>query len=166
MKLEGTGWTPWNPAALRDYGIFWDSLSRRIGSFRPDSSGYWTQTVTVPADAKPGKYVIIACEGVQGQWTTCRQVPFEVTAPPTPTPTRTPTPTNTPTPTPTPGRFVPVTAIAPPTYGVATATPTLPGLQATIPGGILRAPAPFGTPLPLPTPAGQCADLGLGPEAG
>ncbi len=96
VTLSGTGWTPNNGA----YVIFWGSLQGpQLGTFSPDGQGGWSTQVTIPQNAQPGGYNIIACEGYGGEFQDCVATPFKVTLPP-PTPTLTPTPTSTPLPPP------------------------------------------------------------------
>lgn len=94
--------------------IFWDVEGGiQLGTFNPDSSGNWSQAVTIPGGASPGAHTIRACEGYNIEFKQCANAGFTVvvaTSTPTPTRTRTPSPTPTPIPpgvtprTPTPTR--------------------------------------------------------------
>lgn len=99
VTLIGAGWTPVvNP----NYVIFWEvEGGLQLGTFNPDSSGNWSQSVTIPGGASPGAHIIRACEGYNNEFKQCANATFTVvvaTATSTPTRTRTPSPSPTPIP--------------------------------------------------------------------
>ena len=101
--VSGSGWLPNFVAAPNE--IHWNRQDGKLlGGFTPNANGWWSASITIPADASAGEHEIWAC-------TSCNTKPiwamtkFKVISPPTSTPTRTATITRTPIPpthTPTP----------------------------------------------------------------
>jgi len=67
------------------YYIYWDEKGGDIlDSFSPAVDGSWNENVTVPEDAAPGGYEIVACEGAGGDFQACEMAHFTVLPPPEP----------------------------------------------------------------------------------
>ncbi|MGH2625197.1 MAG: hypothetical protein ACRDHY_00925, partial [Anaerolineales bacterium] len=111
VTLIGAGWTP---AVNNPYQIHWETLGGPLlGTFNPDGSGNWSQSVSIPMGAGAGPHTIVACEGCGIEFQQTAATTFTVvvaTATPTATRTRTPSPSPSPIPpgvtprTPTPTR--------------------------------------------------------------